>query len=319
MTVAFMASDAIALDSISFLHASEEYRLACIVSNPDRPKGRGKKMQPNSVSAWALENGVELLRPEKGPDANTLERLRGLGVDIIIVMAYGCILKKDVLNFSEKYPCLNLHASLLPDLRGASPIESAIALGYKKTGVSLMRIEPAMDSGAVCASRDIAILPTDTSASLRKKIGALAAELLRDKIPEIENLTAVFVPQENARATYVRKLEKSDLFLDFHKRAEELDCRIRAFGAGIFEYRGEPIKILEARPENSGEKFLEPGKILEASPADGLKIACGKGVLACSALQRPCAKVLRAKEFFAGYKIDKNFILKSFENKNLLK
>ena len=99
MTVAFMASDAIALDSISFLRSSRECRLACIVSNPDRPKGRGKKMQPNAVSAWALENEVELLRPERGPDSKTLARMRELGVDIIIVMAYGCILKKEVLNF----------------------------------------------------------------------------------------------------------------------------------------------------------------------------------------------------------------------------
>lgn len=319
MTVAFMASDAIALDSISFLRSSRECRLACIVSNPDRPKGRGKKMQPNAVSAWALENEVELLRPERGPDSKTLARMRELGVDIIIVMAYGCILKKEVLNFSEKYPCLNLHASLLPDLRGASPIESAIALGYHKTGVSLMRIEPAMDSGAVCASKETAISNTETASELRRKIGALAAELLKEKIGDVESHSAIFIPQKNERATYVRKLEKSDLFLDFHKSAGELDCRIRAFGAGIFEYSGEFIKILKARPESCSEKFSEPGKIIEASASRGLKIACADGVLACSILQRPCAKALECKDFFGGYRIEKNSVLKSFENKSLLR
>ena len=109
------------------------------------------------------------------------------------------------------------------------------------------------------------------------------------------------------------------MFLDFHKSAGELDCRIRAFGAGIFEYSGEFIKILKARPESCSEKFSEPGKIIEASASRGLKIACADGVLACSILQRPCAKALECKDFFGGYRIEKNSVLKSFENKSLLR
>ena len=179
--------------------------------------------------------------------------------------------------------------------------------------------EPSLDSGAVCASKETAISNTETASELRRKIGALAAELLKEKIGDVESHSAVFIPQKNERATYVRKLEKSDLFLDFHKSAGELDCRIRAFGAGIFEYSGEFIKILKARPESCSEKFSEPGKIIEASASRGLKIACADGVLACSILQRPCAKALECKDFFGGYRIEKNSVLKSFENKSLLR
>ena len=131
MNTAFFASDPIALGAIEMLHASKDFPLVCVVSNPDKPKGRGKKLTPNEVSAWAIENGVELMRPEK-IDAPTISRLRELGVELIVVMAYGHLLKDDVLNYGE-YPCLNLHGSILPKYRGASPIESAIALGEKET------------------------------------------------------------------------------------------------------------------------------------------------------------------------------------------
>ena len=195
-----MSSDAIALDSIRALFdgGCPGFELACAVSNPDRPKGRGKKLSPNDVSAWALENGVELLRPEGSPDESDVARMRELGVEMIVVMAYGRMLKKNVLEYG-KYPCLNLHASLLPQLRGASPVETAIALGFKSTGVSLMAIEPRMDSGPVCAAAEVAIEPSDGSASLRGKIAAAAARLLAENISSVADGSAKFEPQVRRR------------------------------------------------------------------------------------------------------------------------
>ena len=151
MKVAFFSSDPISLPSIRYLQA--EHELVCIVSNPDRPKGRGKKVSPNEVSQWAIDNSVDLLRPEGKPSDDDVAHLREVGAELLIVMAYGCILKKNILEYG-KYPCLNLHASLLPELRGASPIETAIALGKTRTGVSLMRVEPAMDTGAVADAEE---------------------------------------------------------------------------------------------------------------------------------------------------------------------
>lgn len=315
-----MASDAIALDSIRALFGGgcPGFELACAVSNPDRPKGRGKKLSPNDVSAWALENGVELLRPEGSPDESDAARMRELGVEMIVVMAYGRMLKKNVLEYG-KYPCLNLHASLLPQLRGASPVETAIALGFKSTGVSLMAIEPRMDSGPVCAAAEVAIEPSDGSASLRGKIAAAAARLLAENISSVADGSAKFEPQDESRATYTRKIAKEDLFLDFRLSAEEIANRARAFSFAVAEIGGEAVKLSNAFAAARMRGGAECGEVVAASRADGLRIACGAGDIVFGAIQRPCSKMLSAPEFFAGNSIEVGKVLKSFDSRPLLR
>lgn len=315
-----MASDAIALDSIRALFGGgcPGFELACVVSNPDRPKGRGKKLSPNDVSAWALENGVELLRPEGSPDESDAARMRELGVEMIVVMAYGRMLKKNVLEYG-KYPCLNLHASLLPQLRGASPVETAIALGFKSTGVSLMAIEPRMDSGPVCAAAEVAIEPSDGSASLRGKIAAAAARLLAENISSVADGSAKFEPQDESRATYTRKIAKEDLFLDFRLPAEEIANRARAFSFAVAEIGGEAVKLSNAFAAARMRGGAECGEVVAASRADGLRIACGAGDIVFGAIQRPCSKMLSAPEFFAGNSIEVGKVLKSFDSRPLLR
>ena len=320
MRVAFMASDAIALDSIRALFdgGCPGFELAGVVSNPDRPKGRGKKLSPNDVSAWALENGVELLRPEGSPDESDAARMRELGVEMIVVMAYGRMLKKNVLEYG-RYPCLNLHASLLPQLRGASPVETAIALGFKSTGVSLMAIEPRMDSGPVCAAAEVAIAPSDGSASLRGKIAAAAARLLSENISSVADGSAKFEPQDESRATYTRKIAKEDLFLDFRLPAEEIANRARAFSFAVAEIGGEVVKLSNAFAAARMKGGAECGEVVAASRADGLRIACGAGDIVFGAIQRPCSKMLSAPEFFAGNSIEVGKVLKSFDSRPLLR
>lgn len=315
-----MASDAIALDSIRALFdgGCPGFELACAVSNPDRPKGRGKKLSPNDVSAWALENGVELLRPEGSPDESDVARMRELGVEMIVVMAYGRMLKKNVLEYG-RYPCLNLHASLLPQLRGASPVETAIALGFKSTGVSLMAIEPRMDSGPVCAAAEVAIEPSDGSASLRGKIAAAAARLLAENISSVADGSAKFEPQDESRATYTRKIAKEDLFLDFRLSAEEIANRARAFSFAVAEIGGEAVKLSNAFAAERMRGGAECGEVVAASRADGLRIACGAGDIVFGAIQRPCSKMLSAPEFFAGNSIEVGKVLKSFDSRPLLR
>lgn len=317
MKLAFMASDAIALDSLNYLKNSSEWELVCLVSNPDKPKGRGKKLTPNPAAQWAIDNNVELLRPEKTPTETQMQDLRTLGVEAIIVMAYGHILKDCVLNYS-KYPCLNLHASLLPELRGASPIETAVALGFKETGVSLMKISPAMDEGDVFASEKIEIKEDETASQLRLRMGTLAAETLSKHLANALSKNAQFTPQDSSRATYARKLDKTDTFLDFRKSAKEICDRIRAFGFGIFEYESEQIKIGSAEFEELDESNSCVGKII-STDAYALRIACGSGVLCARTLQKPCAKMMNAKEFFLGFKMKEGVQLQSFENKPLLR
>ncbi len=315
MKTAFFASDPIALRAIEYLRASKDFPLACVVSNPDKPKGRGKKLQPNDVSAWAIENGVELLRPEKGPTDETVARLRELGVELLIVMAYGCMLRKNILEYS-KYPCLNIHASLLPELRGASPIETAIALGLKETGVSLMKIIQRMDAGPVCAVKKVSIGERETSHSLREKISCMSPELLDENLNSVKNFAAEFVGQDDSKATYARKLSKDDMRLNFSLDAKVLDARIRAFGFGIFEYGGELIKVRDAFAIDAPETAA--GKVLR-SDGKGLVVACGKGALEVKSLQRPCAKMLCAEEFFKGFSIARGAAIESFKNESLLR
>ena len=315
MKTAFFASDPIALRAIEYLRASKDFPLACVVSNPDKPKGRGKKLQPNDVSAWAIENGVELLRPEKGPTDETVARLRELGVELLIVMAYGCMLRKNILEYS-KYPSLNIHASLLPELRGASPIETAIALGFKETGVSLMKIIQRMDAGPVCAVKKVSIGERETSHSLREKISNMSPELLDENLNFVKNFAAEFVEQDDSRATYARKLSKDDMRLDFNLDAKVLDDRIRAFGFGIFEYGGELIKVRDAFAISAPE--AASGTVLR-SDGEGLVVACGSGALKIESLQRPCAKMLCAEEFFKGFSIARGTAIESFKNESLLR
>lgn len=318
MKTAFFASDEIALGAIEFLKNSPDFPLACVVSNPDRPKGRGKKLSPNAVSQWAIENGVELMRPEGGVDDATVARLRELGVELIIVMAYGCMLKSNVLEYG-KYPCLNLHGSILPKYRGASPIETAIALGETRTGVSLMRIVKKMDAGAVCDVEEIEIDTDDTATSLRGKFRDASPELLRRNLPKIADGSAVFLEQDEAAATYTRKFDKSDMLVDFSADGKTIRDRIRALGFGIFECGGDAIKVSGAYFERTPKPPSTVGKVLAASGADGIKIACADGWVGFANLQKPCAKMMSAKDFFAGYKIEIGTVLKSTPYKSLLK
>ena len=315
MKTAFFASDPIALGAIKMLHASEDFPLVCVVSNPDKPKGRGNKLTPNEVSAWAIENNVELMRPEKIDDS-TVSRLRELGVELIVVMAYGHMLKDNILNYGE-YPCLNLHGSILPKFRGASPIESAIALGEKETGVSLMKIVKKMDAGAVCDVEKIAIADDDTSVSLRQKFCESSTILLERNLNSIKNKTANFVEQDDAQATYTRKFDKSDAVLDFTSDVETICNRVRAFGFATFERNGDVIKVKDANYKIF-DNTKECGTVLEAS-ANGLCVACANGAVVFLSLQKPCAKMMSARDFFAGYKIECGEILKSVAFKNILK
>ncbi len=319
MKIAFFASDEIALEAIKYLHSAQcRHELICIVSNPDKPKGRGQKLSPNPISLWAIENSIPLLRPEKKPSSAEIDFMKSVNVDCILVMAYGHILGKDILDY-PKYGCINLHASILPKYRGASPIESSIALRDTQTGLSLMKIAPKMDSGDVCAKIFVDIDSRETSHSLRVKIATATVKILEENLSDIENFSAKFIPQEESSASYVRKLDKSDLFLDFRKTAVELDARIRAFGCGIFEHNLQQIKIGEAFAEHCDEKNEHCGEVLLDEDLTHVSVRCASGRLKITMLQKPCAKMMSAKDFLRGYVIKNGEILKSFTNNKLLR
>jgi len=298
MRILFMGSDPIALPLLEFLAFKTEQ--LTVISGVDKPVGRGQKVAPNEISAWALSKQLQLFRPQKHDEAFQ-QAMRELVPDLIFVMAYGKILKEQLLDL-PRLGTWNLHASALPKLRGASPIETAIALGMQETAVELMQMRPAMDAGPVGATVPLAI-GDKSSSELRQEVALLARELVEKNWQRLITGSLVTVSQDEAQATYCRILKKEDGWLDVLAPAEALCNHIRAFsewpGSGL-AYAGERLKIYTARalPESSGKP---PGTVLESGGR--LVIAVGQGSLEVLSLQRPGGKRMSAREFLLGYPI----------------
>jgi len=315
--VVFFGSDSISLPLLNWLRESAPSGVALIgvVSQPDRPKGRGRKLQPNEISAWALEHGIELLRPEKaGPELE--DWLRERQVELALVMAYGHILKKSLLAIPPK-GFVNFHASLLPAYRGASPIETAVASGETQTGVSLMRIVPKMDAGAVCDVETVDVAPNDTGGSMRENLAEACPALLERALPGLLDGTATFTEQDPELVSYCRKLEKADGALDFSAPGKMLAARVNGLfpWPGCFvDYQGVRIKLKDACSETG---HGAAGEIL-ASNVDGVTVACGEGAIRVHELQRPGGKMLKAGDFLRGFALEPGTFFDSGELTNLV-
>jgi methionyl-tRNA formyltransferase len=304
-----MGSDPIVLPLLDAVLAAPELELAAVYAQPDRPQGRGMKMAENPVKAWACAHNVPVRQPEKpGPEDALF--LKDLGCDLLLVMAYGHMLKSDLLA-APRLPPLNFHASLLPELRGASPIETAIATGRTETGVSLMKIVKKMDAGAVADVEKVDISSGDDRASLALKLAAACPVLLSRAIARLLSDSLTFTEQDEAQASFCRILTKEDGALDFAAPAAELACRVRAFRqwpGTFFEHAGQRIRVGSAEALE-GDAGAAPGTILAAKKT--LEVASGKGTLRLSALQRPGGKMLPAADFLNGLKLAPGEILAS--------
>jgi len=310
MRIAFFGSDTIAIPALEYLHWAEGIELAGVVSQPDRPAGRGRHLHTNPVSAWAHQQGLPLLQPEK-PGEEEISWLKTQHVDLVLVMAYGHILKKDLL----ETPCLgmwNLHASLLPAYRGASPVETALACGEKEIGVSLMRIVAKMDAGPIVAQVHVPIRNTDTGLILRERIGHACVPLLQRHLAKLADVAFAPTPQDEAQVTYCRKLHKSDAHVDFSLSAAELERRIRAFqpwpGVSV-THDAVDLKVGSASIIDE-PTTAAPGTVLRAGEG-GVDVATGHGVLRLLSLQRPGGRMFEAAEFLRGYRLEPGAILKS--------
>lgn len=305
-----MGSDPIALPLLDFLAGDGAVELAGVFTQPDRRTGRGMKLQPNAIKAWALDRGVEVLQPARcGPPE--AQWLCANFIDWVIVMAYGQILPKAVLS-AVPGRFLNFHASHLPRLRGASPIHSAIALGLLETAVSLMQIEPKLDAGPVADVELVPISGSDTTAELHARMAQSCPALMARALPAMQGGSLRFHAQEAARATYCRILEKTDAHLDFGSTAEHLQARVRAFQpwpGTAFPHDGQEIRVLAAETI-PGAPGAAPGTILDLE-CQGLPIACGEGTLIATSLQRPGGRPLPAFDFLRGYPLPAGQVLLS--------
>ena len=315
----FMGSDPIALPTLEWLsgEGGQFGQVAAVYTQPDRPAGRGQQVQPNAIKQWALAHQLPVHQPAK-LDATDLATLRGYGADMALVMAYGHILRQEYID-SPRLGTLNLHASILPALRGASPIQSAIASGASETGVSLMRIVRALDAGPVADLERVSVGPHDTATEIENKLAQACVPLLRRNLPALAEGRLGFVEQNHVAATYCRRLDKSDGVIDFTQNAALLAARINGLmpwpGCRV-SVMGQSVKLgladCPASTANNGSSANEsvPGAVLGAD-AEGLLVSTGGGVLRLRKLQRPGGKMLPARDFLRGFAIPVGTLLPS--------
>ena len=292
--ILFAGTPDFALASLRALVDAGHVPLA-VLTQPDRPAGRGKKLTASSVKLYAAEKEIPVWQPATLKDRDMIEKISALDPDIIIVAAYGLILPQAVLDI-PRCGCLNVHASLLPRWRGAAPIQQAILNGDSETGICLMKMEAGLDTGPVFARATIAIGEQDTAGELHDRLAALGGKLLVDKLPAILSASIVADPQNDAEATYAGKIRTQDAAIDWTAEAEEIARKIRAYNpvpGAWFEFGDERIKCWKATVLNDVEG---PGGVILQAGKDGIDITCGRGALRILEVQRPGRRKVSAGE-----------------------
>ena len=269
-----------------------------VVTQPDKPKGRGQELAAPPVKQWALAHGLAVKQPEKLKAGRFHEELAPLSPDVVVVAAYGKILPPELLAV-PRHGCVNVHGSLLPRWRGAAPIQRAVAAGDATTGVCLMVMEAGLDTGPVFARGEIPIGPTDTGGSMHDKLSRLGAELLLAELPAYLAGERPATPQDHARATLAPMLKKEEGELDFGQSARVLEARLRGFTPWPGAYtrlNGKLLKVLSARV---GAGHGAAGEVLCAS-ADGIEVACGEGSLVLTEVLPEGKRAMSAAQFLSG-------------------
>lgn len=275
-----------------------------VITQPDRPAGRGMKLSTPPVKRVAEELGLPVLQPTKVRTPEFAEQLVALRADVAVVVAYGRILPSAVLR-APRLGCVNVHGSLLPKLRGAAPVQWAIVNGERETGVCLMQMDEGMDTGAVLSVARTAIDPQETGDALMHRLAELGAELLQKELPRFVRGELVPAPQDHAHASYAPVLEKKHGALAWHKSARELHDLVRGLhswpGAFTF-FDGKRVKVLRARVLHDEGVLAPSGQVLSAG-AEGIAVACGRGALLLLELQPEGKKSMPAAAFAAGQRL----------------
>jgi methionyl-tRNA formyltransferase len=274
-----------------------------VLTQPDRKAGRGLKLQQSAVKRVAVDSDIAVDQPETLRSAAFQDWLARLEPDLMVVVAYGLILPKSVLDV-PRHGCWNIHASLLPRWRGAAPIQRAIEAGDSHSGVCIMQMDAGLDTGAVLARATIAMAEDETGGSLHEKLAQIGADTLLQCLRQLESgMAPDAIPQALEGITYAHKLDKAEAEIDWHEPAELIERRIRAFNPFPVcwcDIAGERTRIWQAREEPAGAAPPAPAGSLLSAGADGLVIACGEGRLRLTQLQRPGGRPLSAREYLQG-------------------
>lgn len=284
-----------------------------VLTQPDRPAGRGMQMQASAVKQLAQTHRIPVLQPPSlrpdGPHKEaakkTYDYLERLQPDVMVVAAYGLILPPKLLSL-PRFGCINIHASLLPKWRGAAPIQRAIEAGDRETGISIMQMEEGLDTGPVLMQQSLAIAPDDTALTLHDKLAALGGKMICRALDALEKNRLQPRPQDNSLASYAAKIMKNEARLDFSLPAAAIAGKIRAFNpfpGAQAAFGNTLLKIWKAEPLPASTP-LDPGKIIAANANEGVLVACKDSLLRITELQKPGGKRLPAHEFIRGFSLE---------------
>lgn len=302
MRVSFMGTPTFALPSFRALIAAG-HEICLVVTQPDRPAGRGRKPAPPPVKLVAQEHKLPIMQPEKVGEPPVVSALQAARPEAIVVVAYGQLLPKAILTLPP-HGCMNLHASLLPKYRGAAPISWAIIHGETVTGVTIMQMEARMDTGSILMQQSEPIRPRDTAGTLGERLAVLGAELLCQALEQVARGTARSIPQDERLATYAPKLTPGDTYLDWSRDARSLECLIRGLcpaPGAVTSFQGRRVKLLQAE---AGAATVSPaGTVLAVNQTNGVLVATGRGGLWLSQVQPENRRTMTAAEFARGYRV----------------
>ena len=314
MKILFMGTPDFALFSLKSLveySKNTDVEICGVITQPDKPKGRGYALMPPPVKQYALEAGLDVYQPETLKDEAFSTLLSSLSPDLIIVVAYGKILPKNVIDY-PKYGCINVHGSLLPEYRGAAPMQRAIIDGKDKTGITIMYMAEGLDTGDMLLKRELPIKESDNFENIHDGLGALGAEMIVEIIPMLRDGSAVRTPQDDTLSSYAKKILKEDCLVDFSKDAKTVHDQIRGLSPFPLSFthtaNGKLLKLITSRIADRSTPHQEVGKILSLDGA--IEIACAQGSVYIDRVLPEGKARMSAADFIRGRNISVGDILK---------
>lgn len=318
MRIVFMGTPDFSVPTLESL-AESGHQVVAVVTQPDKPKGRGKEVQMPPVKQAALARGIPVYQPLRARDSGFIRQMQKLEPDVMVVIAFGQILSEELLKVPV-YGCINIHASLLPKYRGAAPIQWAVINGDEETGITTMMMDPGLDTGDMLEKRVVQLSGTETGGSLFDRLSRMGGELILSTLKKLEAGTLVRTPQDHSQATHVKKITKELGRMDWSMDAVSLERLVRGLNpwpSAYTHYQGKMLKIWEAQVEDAsgreagmgaGEGIPASGQILEAR-GGCLRVQTGKGVLKIQSLQLEGKKRMDTAAFLRGFQMESGSVL----------
>jgi len=315
MKILFMGTPEIAAESFKAIIDCGKFKIVGVISQPDRPFGRKLKLMPSAVKVLGLEHGLNVMTPESVNTAESIEMIKGLNPDIIIVVAYGQIIKPAILEIPQ-FGCVNLHTSLLPKYRGAAPIQRAVLAGDKVSGITLMYMNEKMDDGDIISQTEVAIGDNDTAAILHDNLSRIGSRLLVETLPKIFEGTNERVSQNKNEVTFAAKLKKSDGLVDWNKSVQEVHNQIRGMNSWpvcfvrcVINRKEQNLKIWNSSVVDGFElSGVEPGTVIAFTDSGSPVVQTGVGCVSLEFVQPEGKKKMEGSAFVRGYRIEIGFL-----------